>query len=192
MQFFKLLFLLVPLSAFMVLVSSCQQETAYQKMERLELSKGTRYDTLFFGYYFGMPKKEFYDQSWKINKAGLVTNGDGAEILCRPQGFKYDTRQLFYPEFAEDKIVKMWMRFNYDAYNGWNPRFGADSLLKEVIPNVGKWFGVHDFMEVEAKDKPKIWVNVTGNRRLMIYKEDDKVVKVLVSDLSVRKKEKNQ
>lgn len=189
MQFLKIFLPFLISIGLIIHLSSCGG-SEYQKMERRELSTGIRYDTLFFGYYFGMPKKAFFDQSWAINRQGLVTNGNGPEILCRPQGFSSETRQIFYPEFTDDKITKMWMRFNYVAYNEWNRRFSADSLMKEVIPNVGKWFGVTHFVEIEAKGKPKVWANVTGNRRLMIYKEDDQVVKVIVTDLtSIKKKQ---
>jgi hypothetical protein len=170
--------------------ASCRNETAYQKKERAELAKGVRNDSLFFGYYLGMPRKAFYDRSWAINKQGLVTNGAGAEILCKPQGFKNPVRMTFFPDFENDKIARFWIKFTYESYSHWNKQFSADSVLTEVIPVISKWFNVKDFMEIQAPNKPTIWANVDGNRQILIFKEDDQFAKVFVSDLTNKFKPK--
>ncbi|MEN9613634.1 MAG: hypothetical protein RLZZ628_4448 [Bacteroidota bacterium] len=168
----------------------CRNETAYQKKERLELAKGVRKDSLFFGYYLGMPRKAFYDKSWANNKQGLVTNGQGAEILCKPQGFKSPVQMIFFPDFEQEKIARFRIKFTYESYSYWNKQFSADSVLTEVIPVIKQWLDVKDFMEIQAPNKPTIWANVEGNRQILIFKEDEQFAKVLVSDLTNKFKPK--
>jgi hypothetical protein len=181
-QFFILL------SASFLFFASCRNETPYQKQERIELAKGIRNDSLFFGYYLGMPRKAFYDNSWAINKQGLVTNGQGAEILCKPQGFRSPVRMTFFPLFEQEKIARMWVKFSYDSYAHWNKTFSADSVLTEVIPVISQWLNIKNLIEVQAPNKPKIWAAVEGNRQIMIFKEDDQFAKVLITDLTNRPK----
>jgi hypothetical protein len=169
---------------FILFFASCRNETAYQKKERTELARGVRNDSLFFGYYLGMTRKAFYDNSWAINKQGLVTNGQGAEILCKPQGFRNPVRMTFFPVFEQEKIARMWIRFSYDSYAHWNKTFFADSVLTEVIPVIRNWLNVKDFIEIQASNKPKIWANVEGNRQIMIFKENDQFAKVFITDLT--------
>ncbi len=172
----------------LVFFAGCRNETAYQKKERTELAKGVRNDSLFFGYYLGMTRKAFYDNSWAINKQGLVTNGQGAEILCKPQGFKQPVRMTFFPDFEQEKIARMWIKFSYESYAHWNKTFYADSVLTEVIPVIGQWLKAKDFIEIQAPNKPKIWATVDGNRQIMIFKEDDQFAKVFITDLTNRPK----
>jgi hypothetical protein len=182
---FRFIILLAP---FLMFFTSCRNETAYQKKERIELAKGIRKDSLFFGYYLGMSRKAFYDQSWAINKQGLVTNGQGAEILCKPQGFNKPVRMTFFPDFEGEKMSRMWIKFSYESYAHWNKTFSADSVLTEVVPVIGQWFNAKNFIEIQAPNKPKIWATVDGNRQIMIFKEDDQFAKVLVTDLTNRPK----
>ena len=51
-------------------VSACKEdsEAALVKMEQRELAKGTRFDSLFMGFYLGMPNKRLniWQKVWAL------------------------------------------------------------------------------------------------------------------------------
>lgn len=188
----KHLLTIFSLFSLLLLQTSCKQdaEKAYQTIEKLGLATGNRQDTLFFGYYFKMPRRDFFQTCMDLNKKGLMTNGTGAEIVMHPQGFKSETTMSFYPHFANDKIIAMPMRFHYDTWSPWLRQFSADSLMPEAIRVTGSWFGLNPNQFIVIKDlknKRLLYVNVTDNRRIVVFKEDEMYVKVKISDLTAQK-----
>jgi hypothetical protein len=172
-------------------LQSCQEErrNSYMETEKAALATGIRLDTLFFGYYFGMSQKDFFAHSWDLNSKNILKNGTGAEILLHPQGFSKPVSMGFYPEFKEGKISTMPIRFHYDSWSPINPQFSPDSLMPEVIRIMGGWFGLtpKQFMWIkDAQNHRAVCVNVTGNRRIVLFKDDEMYVKVKISDLTAQ------
>ena len=62
------------ISLFLLFSIGCKHE--YQKMVDQELASGERYDSIFLNMHLGMDKKDFFDLCWKMNKEGLVKQGD--------------------------------------------------------------------------------------------------------------------
>src|SRR3954469_8689042 len=74
----------------------------YDKVQKAELATGKRADSLFFGFYFGMPTKDFFGYCWQQNKKGIFTDGQNNMYVL----YKLKNNELlhpasmnFYPDF---------------------------------------------------------------------------------------------
>jgi len=100
-------------------------------------------DSIFMGYWFGMPRDSFYTHSWNLNRQGLVRNGPQNQNIQynMDSTLAYQATMLFYPDFFEEKIARMRVRFRYDAWAPWNKHLFADSLIQEVVRLMTEWHG---------------------------------------------------
>ena len=165
--------------------SSCTSD--YHKRVEQELASGVQYDSLFLGLKFGMTQEEFYKHCWDLNKQGLVIQGDqNTTVQYNIDDLKHPAELNFYPDFHEDKIFQMPTTFQYKAWAPWNKNLSADSLQMDVLRLLKKWYG-DDFIRVESKDRGVAFVRVDGNRRITLYKPDERDVHVLFTDLNIEK-----
>src|SRR5690625_6086480 len=82
----------ITLAAFLLMFIACDNRTPYEKMLQRELDSGIRQDTLFLGYYLGMPKQEFFDHSWELNQRKIV-RGDSF-VRYRLEGYSNDATMI--------------------------------------------------------------------------------------------------
>jgi hypothetical protein len=180
----------VLLFAFLFSVFACNSDTAkYDKLVKKELSRGIRKDTLLMGIKLGMTQKAFYTYCWEINKKGLFVDGANSMTVLYKinNGLKYPASMNFFPDFHKGKIYKMRATFNYDAFAPWNKSMFADSLQLDVLNLYKKWYPDAGFISMTDNDKGTIFVQVDGNRRIIIGKYDEAHVKVDYTDLLVEK-----
>lgn len=173
---------------------SCKKETGYEQYEALkikELASGQRADSLFLGIYLSMTSKQFYGHCWEMNKKGLFTDGENnTAVLYKLNNheLKYSASMNFYPQFHKDKIYKMGVSFQYDAWAPWNNHLSSDSLYADVVSLYSRWYsGGNPFIEITDKEKGTIYVKVDGNRRITIGKFNELYVKVDYTDLLVER-----
>jgi hypothetical protein len=93
----------------------------------------------------------------------------------------------FYPDFHNDKIYKMRVTLNYDAWAPWNKSMGSDSLLVNTLNLFKTWYQGNPFLTIQDKKRGTIYVKVDGNRRITVGKYDDIRVKIDYTDVSVEK-----
>ena len=166
-----------------IFAASCTSE--YQRKVDQELASGERYDSLFLGVEFGMSREEFYKHCWELNRQELVIQGDqNTTVQYDLDELKFPAELNFYPDFHEDKIFQMPTTFAYKAWAPWNKNLSADSLQLDVLELLKDWYG-DDFIRVESKDRGVAFVRVDGNRRITLYKPDERDVHVLFTDLTV-------
>lgn len=178
----KLLIFLVILS---VTFTYCQNTgDTYQEMVKKELAKEVRNDSLFLGYYFGMPQKEFFAHSWELNKTGVITNGSGAQIKKEELNLKSPATMTFYPVFKNGKIFKMPINYMYDAWAPWNRELWADSLKNDLRKLYEKRYNGEFFEYFDPKTEINYLVQVSGNREIRISEKSTQTVQVLFTDLS--------
>ena len=187
-------FLFFSITAF----TSCRQSgmESYRSLVKKELSSNKKVNDIFFGISLDMTAKEFYAHCWEMNKKGMFTDGaNNAAVL-----YELDNKELqhpaqmnFYPEFHDDKIHKMWARFQYKGWMPWNKKLGSDSLLTDVVKLYEKWYnGGNSFITITDEKKGNIYVKVDGNRRIMIGRYDDVEVKADYTDLLVEQQMKKE
>lgn len=188
MKVSKVIWLFVGISLWM----GCQEKTGYKLYESLkkkELAKGQRVDSLFLGIRLGMSSKQFYGYCWEMNKKGLFTDGESNTAVLyqlNKHELNYSASMNFYPEFHQDKIYKMGVSFQYDAWAPWNSHLSSDSLYADVVKLYKKWYSIgNPFIEISDKEKGTIYVKVDGNRRITIGKYNEFYVKVDYTDLLV-------
>jgi len=166
------------------LIIGCSQKSKYDRKLKQELASGVRNDSLFMGFYFGMAQKEFYTRCWKLNQQGLIKQGlrnTTVEYKTKDE-LKYPATMDFYPEFAQMKIFEMPVRFVYDGWAPWNTKLGADSLQVQVLKWYEKQYG-DDFMEVKHATRGIAYVQLKGNRRISIFKENDTYVWAIFTNM---------
>ncbi|MCA6379612.1 MAG: hypothetical protein IM606_11000 [Cytophagales bacterium] len=164
----------------------------YERLKDKELARNVRYDSLFLGLKFGMTKKEFFKHCWDLNKAGVLSNGPSSLSVQ----YRLDSTQLragaymwFYPEFKDDKIVKMPIKFTYREWAPWNQQLSSDSLLFDVTRMMEKWYGGR-FIEVKSNTDDRIVkVKIDGNRRIRLFKESISTIRADITDLKELEKE---
>lgn len=186
MRWFKLLFVVVSV----VSVSSCASDgEKYDDRVKKELSRGIRQDNIFMGVKLGMTSKEFYTHCWIMNKKGIFFDGPGnmSVLYHFKKELRYPASMNFYPDFQQNKINKMRVTMSYDAFAPWNKHLLADSLQLDVLNLFKKWYKEADFIEMKDDVRGTIFIQVSGNRRIIIGKYDEAHVKVDYTDLLAEK-----
>ena len=189
--------ILKALVLFFVIIShtSCSRENSIKQYNRLvksELASNKRVDSIFFDIKFGMTGKDFFAYCWEMNRKGLFTDGQSnTAVLYRlnHNELKYPASMNFYPEMDKNGINKMMVTFQYDGWAPWNKHLFSDSLLLDVLQLYKKWYSNgNSFIEIKEPGKSTIYVKVDGNRRIVIRKKDDMVVKADYTNLFTEQK----
>lgn len=169
---------------------SCSENAEYLAAEKRALESGERHDSIFLGFYFGMPSKDFYSHCWTLNRQGLIREGASNMSVYYPiKGFEYPASSNFYPAFYEDRIFEMPMVFTYESWAPWNKHLAADRLQLEVLDLMEDWFGTGFYEVIDPNEEEnKAFVKIDGNRRVSIYIKDDQYVKVDIIDLPVQRR----
>ena len=164
--------------------ASCKSD--YEKMVEKELGSGVRQDSIFFGIYLGMSSADFYKHCFELNHQGLVTNGpENNSVLYTFNNYKYALDMNFYPAFENGRIYKMGVVFNYQAWAPWNHDLFSDKLIRDVLDILEKWYG-NDFLSLKTPEGKPFWVKVTGNRQILVMLQNERNVRVEITDLTVR------
>jgi hypothetical protein len=171
-----------------IIISGCSPRAKYERRLKHELASGVRYDSLFFGLYFGMPEKEFYTHCWNLNHKGMIKQGESnttAEYELKNE-FKYPAVMDFYPKFYQGKISEMPVTFKYKGWTPWNKTLSSDNLQKEVVKWYEKTYGT-GFIQVKHKLHGIAYIKIDGNRRITIFKQDELRVWAVFTDMSIKK-----
>lgn len=179
-QYLKLYILLFFISA--IFVVSCEPENEYQQRLETELSKDIRVDSLFLGYYLGMSQEEFYEHSWQLNKQEIVTGQQ--TIHYRLENLKSPASMEFYPQFKEGQIYQMPVEIHYDGWAPWNRDLFADSLMVEVAELYEEKYSADFFQAIHPESQKKALIDIQGNRRISIFKRDDRILMIEFLDLT--------
>lgn len=166
----------------------------YSMLVKKELKKGIRKDSLFLGLRLGMTSKEFYVHCWELNKQGIISDGElnTAVKYKLKSELKHPGAMNFYPDFYEDKIAKIRVKFSYDAWAPWNKNLIADSLMPDVLNLCKRWYPRgNEFITLNDSIRGTIHVKVDGNRRIIIGKVDEREVLVDYTDMLIEQKQKN-
>jgi hypothetical protein len=169
-----------------LLVFGCSPEFKYERELKRELASGVKHDTLFMGIYLGMPQKDFYTLCWKLNMDGVIRQGSTNTTVeyTEREALKAPATLNFYPDFYEDKIVELPVRFKYNGWAPWNKSLSSDSLQLDVLKWYEKEYG-GSFISVAHSKWGTAYVNIKGNRRISIFKEDDMHVRAVFKDMLV-------
>jgi hypothetical protein len=166
-----------------ILTLGCTEYNYYKEVEK-GLENGVRTDSLFMGYYFGMPRQSFYDYSWELNKKQLVTHGEYNQSI--EYDFEYDSttiRMNFYPQFEEGEISQMVVVFSHPAWAPWSKQLWSDKLILKVRELIEDWNDIELKLIRDGQGTPG-FVGIKNNQRILITLKDDEMVNLLYTDLS--------
>lgn len=168
----------------------CTPGDRYEKLVAAELARGIRVDTLFLDLRLGMTDKQFYTHCWELNKKGLIRQGtSNTSVLYKMKELNEPAEMNFYPNFFEGKIYEMPVKYNYEGWAPWNQHLSSDSLQLEILNRYKEWYG-DNFIEVRHPKRGMAYIKVDGNRRITIFKEDERHVWAIFTDLLVEKEVK--
>jgi len=177
--------------AVIALFYNCRPRDRYERLVREELAKGERVDSLFLDLHLGMTDKEFYTHCWELNRQGLIRQGSSnTSVLYKMKELSDPTEMNFYPNFYKGRIYEMPVKYNYEGWAPWNPHLSADSLQQEILMLYKDWYG-DDFMEVKHPKRGTAYIKVDGNRRITIFKMDERNVWAIFTDLLIEEEIKN-
>jgi len=181
----KLRFLLLALIIFSGF--SCSPRDKYDKKLEEELSSGERNDTLFMGMYLGMQEKEFYMHCWRLNKKGLIRQGETNTTVKfeLKKELDHPCQMDFYPRFNDGKIFEMPVRFLYKGWAPWNKKLSSHKLQEDVVGWYEELYG-KGFMRVKHPERGIAYVKLDGNRRITVFREDDMHVWAVFTDMLVK------
>lgn len=169
-----------------LIINGCSPRSKYERLLKHELASEVRYDSLFMGIYLGMPEKDFYTHCWNLNREGLIKQGSSNTTVENElkDELIYPATMNFYPEFFQDKIYEMPVRFLYKGWTPWNKKLSSDNLAADVLKWYESIYG-DGFLKVIHPKRGIAYVKVNGNRRITIFKEDELHVWAIFTDMSV-------
>ena len=175
--------------AFFIIACKNDSKLTYQDIEKRELARGVRYDSLFLGMHLGMPTKEFYTHCWELNKRNVIREGNTNMTASYKitEGLKYAAYMNFYPTFFNDRIYEMPFVINYIGWAPWQVDAQPEPLQLDVVNLMEKWYGV-GFIRVFDKKRGLTFIKVDGNRRIKIMQKPEMYVEVIITDLIAEKK----
>lgn len=161
---------------------SCNQQTEYERLVQKELDSGQRYDSLFLGYELGMKRQEFFDHSWELNQQNKIT-GD-TQVRYKLNQLSKNATMTFYPEFKNDRIIRLPAEVSFDSWAIWNRELYADSLIVELIDMFEDMYGPGFIRTLHPELNKEAWIKVDGNRRISVYEHDNMKARVEFLDLT--------
>jgi hypothetical protein len=181
---------IILISAF--IYAGCSPKSRYEHRLKRELASGVKYDSLFMGFYFGMPEKEFYLHCWKLNQKGLARQGESNNtVLCQLKNeLKYPATMDFYPRFTDGKIYEIPVRFKYVGWAPWNKNLTSDHLQLKILKWYESIYG-KGFIEVKHPARGSAFVKIDGNRRITIFKENELYVWAVFTNILIKRDWKN-
>ena len=161
---------------------SCETNMDYNTHVREGLESGVQKDSLFLGYHFGMGKQEFRDYSWELNQEGVITGF--VDINYEVDFLKSKATMVFYPEFEDEKIVRIPVSVGYDAWAPWNEEFWPEELAKDLQDYFSNEYEIKFYQVYVPEIERQAYVSVDGNREIRIYKNAESTVMVDFIDLN--------
>lgn len=186
----------------------CTPKSEYQLRVERELASGVRADSLFLGYHFGMSKKAFMDHSWELNKEGVISGY--STIGHTFTELAYPALMEFFPEFRDDKMVRMPVKIEYRGWAPWNDHLAPEVLMTDLVKHYEETYGeqFHEIKNEEVVGTKEMgigmgvemgqeiggemggvmgdvtYISIRGNRQIRIFKESVSKVMLEFTDLS--------
>lgn len=161
---------------------SCESKSEYEQRLEAELTKDIRVDSLFLGYYLGMPREDFYSHSWDLNSKEIVRGQQ--TVVYNISELKSPATMEFYPQFKNDKIYQMPVEVHYNGWAPWNQEFFSDSLMLDIVDLYEEKYDA-DFMKtVHPESEKEAYIDIQGNRRISIFTSDDRIVFIEFLDMT--------
>ena len=166
----------VAVIAICVVAFGCEKspEERYKELEKQELAKKERYDSLFFEIYLGMTNREFGQYCFDEHLNGKFMQGgkkSGSWVEAKlPTELAFPAAINFFPEYENNRIAKMNASIYYlDSVSFPEGTFSDDSLLNDVLNYLDEGYGEGHFkIKSPYTYTDDVYVKIKGNRRITI------------------------
>lgn len=151
-------------------------------------------DSLFLGFYLGMPQKGFYDYCTELNKQQKITQGPGGttSVEYKIKGsFGGDVSMRFYPTFIDKKIYEMPVTYTYESWAPWNKEYSSAALLPKILESYKAIYG-EEFKVVNDRYRGMIYYRMDGKRRINLFIKDEQFVQAIFTDMEVEERLKEE
>ncbi|WP_296699657.1 hypothetical protein [Algoriphagus sp.] len=168
-----------------IVIQSCDSSIFNSSEDYLSES-----DSLFLGFYLGMPQKDFFDLCTELNKQEKITQGPGGSTNVEYRIVdEYDSEisMRFFPTFIDEKIYEMPVIYSYVAWAPWNRQYWAENLLPKVLEKYKLTYG-DDFELLNHPTQGKVYYKIDGKRRINLFVKDEQFVQAVFTDLKVEKR----
>lgn len=168
-----------------LLIQSCDSSFFNSSEENISET-----DSLFLGFYLGMPQKDFFDHCTDLNKQQKITQGPGGSTNVEYRIVdEYDSEvsMRFFPTFIDEKIFEMPVIYSYVAWAPWNRQYWAENLLPKVLEKYKMTYG-DDFQLLNHPTQGKVYYKIDGKRRINLFVKDEQFVQAVFTDLKVEKR----
>ena len=155
---------------------------------------GPKADSLFLGFYLGMPQKDFFDHCTELNSQQKLTQGSGSttSVEHKISGmYGGDVSMRFFPTFIKKNIYEMPVTYTYDSWAPWNKEYSSAALLPKILESYKAIYG-GDFKVVNDRYQGKIYYRMDGKRRINLFIKDDQFVQAIFTDMEVEKRLKDE
>jgi hypothetical protein len=155
---------------------------------------GPKSDSLFLGFYLGMPQKDFFDHCTELNKQQKLTQGSGSttSVEHKISGmYGGDVSMRFFPTFIKKNIYEMPVTYTYDSWAPWNKEYSSAALLPKILESYKAIYG-GDFKVVNDRYQGKIYYRMDGKRRINLFIKDEQFVQAIFTDMEVEKRLKDE
>ena len=177
-------------SALIILIvsSGCREKETYDEILKKELSKGVRYDSLFYGLHFNMTTPRFAQHCIDMNALGVFFPNSGqSQIIIKFQNeFEFPVNFVFFPNLEKDRIQKIQGSFNYYGSYASSKDRNAKILILELVEQMTHWYGGRAFIKQPHPLKllGYRYIKIDGNRKITLEENLDNVhVDVIFEDL---------
>jgi|UniRef100_UPI004047C985 hypothetical protein len=151
-------------------------------------------DSLFLGFYLGLPQKTFYDLCTELNSQKKITQGPGGATSVEHKikgAFGGDVSMRFYPTFIDKKIYEMPVTYTYESWAPWNKEYSSEALLPKILESYKAIYG-DEFKVVNDRYRGMIYYRMDGKRRINLFIKDDQFVQAVFTDMEVEKRLKDE
>jgi hypothetical protein len=155
---------------------------------------GPKSDSLFLGFYLGMPQKDFFDHCTELNSQQKLTQGSGSttSVEHKISGmYGGDVSMRFFPTFIKKNIYEMPVTYTYDSWAPWNKEYSSAALLPKILESYKAIYG-DDFKVVDDRYQGKIYYKMDGKRRINLFIKDEQFVQAIFTDMEVEKRLKDE
>lgn len=151
-------------------------------------------DSLFLGFYLGLPQKNFYDLCTELNSQKKITQGPGGATSVEHKilgAYGGDVSMRFYPTFIDKKIYEMPVTYTYESWAPWNKEFSSVALFPQILETFKSIYG-EEFKVVDHPYQGKVYYRMDGKRRINLFIKDDQFVQAIFTDMEVEKRLKDE
>lgn len=165
---------LIGLFSLLMITVSCSHNQSYEDVVKEELSKGVRYDSLFYNIHLGITYDDFTFYCFKNHLDGAFKpNAKGTAVALElTEGFSAPVQLEFFPKNAQqyEPIKKFTGLVKYKDFSRYDKKYAIENLVKETLQFFEKGYGGREFITIPHENRllKYNYIKIDGNRKILL------------------------